>query len=150
MPKYLTKEEAYSNCRKEGKINPVADVDFEKIKSMLIISESDLLAGQSLKKNNNLWNSVYKLHYDALHELVEAFLLFDKIKTDNHQCLFAYLCEKHPKLDFDWAFFEKVRTKRNGINYYGTPIIYQDFKEVEIQFVLYINKLKDEIKKRIG
>ena len=46
-------------------------------------------------------------------------------------------------------FFEKIRTKRNGINYYGTPIKQEDWKEVELQFELYIKKLKDELENKI-
>ena len=74
---------------------------------------------------------------------------FEKVKIDNHQCLFVYLCEKHSELDFNWDFFEKVRTKRNGINYYGVPVNYSDWKETEIQFKLYIKKLKEEINKML-
>ena len=74
---------------------------------------------------------------------------FEKVKIDNHQCLFVYLCEKHPYLDFNFDFFEKVRTKRNGINYYGVPVNYSDWKETEIQFKLYIKKLKEEINKML-
>lgn len=96
------------------------------------------------------WNSVYKLHYDALHGLVEGFLRFDKVKSENHQCLFAYLCKKHPELELDWDFFEKIRTKRNGINYYGTPVNQNDWKEAELQLTLYFNKLKKEIEKKVN
>ena len=74
---------------------------------------------------------------------------FEKVKIDNHQCLFVYLCEKHSELDFNWDFFEKVRTKRNRINYYGVPVNYSDWKETEIQFKLYIKKLKEEINKML-
>jgi len=76
-------------------------------------------------------------------------LRFDNVKVDNHQCLFAYLCEKHSELEFNFDFFEKVRTKRNGINYYGTLVQSNDFKEVELEFILYINKLRKEIKEKI-
>ena len=89
------------------------------------------------------------LYYDALHELAESFLRFEKVKIDNHQCLFAYLCEKHPHLEFNWDFFEKVRTKRNGINYYGTPVDSDDWKEVGLQFNPYIKKLREEIKNNL-
>lgn len=153
MPRYITRKEAFLKCKKEGKFIVIEDADLEKIKSTLNIAEGDIEAGKSLKNNlakdSNQWNSVYKLFYDALHELAGAFLRFEKIKSDNHQCLFSYLCERYPKLDFSWDFFEKVRTKRNGINYYGTPIKYEDWKDVELQFSLYINKLKAEIKKKI-
>lgn len=153
MPKYLTQQDAFLKCQKEGKIILVEEIDKERIKSMFLIADADFSAGKKLKeiisKNSTQWNSVYKLYYDALHELVEAFLQFEKVKSDNHQCLFVYLCEKHSQLDFNWDFFEKIRTKRNGINYYGTPITYNDWKEIELQFTLYFNKLKEEVKKKI-
>ena len=151
MSKYLTKEEAFLKCKKEGRFLVVEEIDLEKIKSTLKIAEGDVEAAniikKSLSKESNLWNGIYKLYYDALHELSESYLRFEKVKIENHQCLFAYLCERHPELEFSWDFFEKVRTKRNGINYYGLPVSMSDWKEVEVQFNLYIKKLKEEIKK---
>lgn len=153
MPKYLTQKEAFAKCRKEGKFIVMEEIAKEKIESTLNIADADIESANSIKKNlpkqSNQWNSVYKLYYDALHELAESFLEFEKIKIDNHQCLFAYLCEKHPELEFSWDFFEKVRTKRNGINYYGTLVSFDDWKEVELQLNLYIKKLKEEVKKKI-
>ena len=153
MPKYLTKEEAFMKCRKEGKFIFIEEADKEKIKSTLNIAEADVKSADFIKKSlprqSSQWSSVYKLYYDALHELAESFLEFEKVKIENHQCLFAYLCEKHPKLEFSWDFFEKVRTKRNGINYYGTPVDFSDWKEVELQFNLYIKRLKQEIRRRV-
>ena len=153
MPEYLTQKEAFLKCKREGSFIIINELDTEKIKSTLIIAEGNIESAEFVRKNlskeSNKWNSVYKLYYDALHELSEAFLRFEKIKMDSHQCLFAYLCENHPELEFNWEFFEKIRTKRNGIHYYGTPVNYNDFKEVELQFQLYINKLKKEIKQKI-
>lgn len=153
MPRYLTHKEAFKKCEIEGRFIPRKDVDIDKIKSMAEISESDFESGNDLKKNlskeSMQWSSVYKLYYDALHELVDAFLSFDKIKSNNHQCLFAYLCEKNPELELDWDFFEKVRTKRNGINYYGTPVTQEDWKETELKINLYIKTLKEAVEKRI-
>lgn len=153
MPKYLAIKEAFRKCEIEGKFIPQKDVDIDKIKSMVEISKSDLESGKDLKKNlskqSMQWSSVYKLYYDALHELVDAFLSFDRIKSNNHQCLFAYLCEKNPELELDWDFFEKVRTKRNGINYYGTPVTQEDWKEIELKMTIYIRALREAVEKRI-
>jgi len=153
MPEYLNQKEAFLKCKKEGKFIVIEETDIEKIKATLKIAEGDIESANFIKKNlskqSNQWNSVYKLYYDALHELSESYLRFEKIKIDNHQCLFAYLCEKHPELGFNWDFFEKVRTKRNGINYYGAPINSEDWKEVELQFNLYIKKLKEEIERKL-
>jgi len=141
----LTQKEAFLKCKKEGRSFVVEYISEERIKATLAISESDLASANFLKINLDQksiqWNTVYKLYYDALHELAEALLRFKKIKIDNHQCLFVYLCESYPNLDLSWEFFERVRTKRNGINYYGTPISFEDWREVEIQFNLYIKTL---------
>lgn len=151
MTEYLQQKEAFLRCKSEGRFIVLEEQDTAKIKALVTIAETDLASADMLKKNldkkSKQWLTVYKLYYDALHELVDAFLRIDKIKIDNHQCLFAYLCEKHPSLEFSWDFFEKVRTKRNGINYYGTLIEFDDWKNVEVQFLLYIKKLKEEIQK---
>jgi len=153
VPKYLTQNEAFQKCTIEGMINSLFKIDVEKIKTNVSISEANFEVAKSAKKNLSKdsikWSSVYKLYYDSLHELVEAFLIFDKIKSDNHQCLFAYLCEKHPELEFNWDFFEKIRTKRNGVNYYSVPIKYNDIIEIELQLNSYLNKLKDAINKKL-
>ncbi|MBS3137390.1 hypothetical protein J4232_03080 [Candidatus Woesearchaeota archaeon] len=153
MPEYLNQKEAFIKCKQEGRFIIIEEIDNEKINATLVIAEADILSANSIKKNiqkqSIQWSSIYKLYYDALHELAESFMHFEKVKIQNHQCLFAYLCEKHPELEMNWEFFEKVRTKRNGINYYGKPVTYEDWIIVELQFTLYINKLKEEIKKKL-
>ena len=153
MYKEKTQKEIYEKCEEEGSFIPLAEIDIEKIKSMHKIALIDFETSKewikNAKKESNQWNAIFKINYDVLHILLEAFVIFDKFKIKTHECLFAYLCEKHSELEFDWNFFEKIRTKRNGIHYYGTPVNYNDFKEVELQFQLYINKLKKEIKQKI-
>jgi len=146
MPKQLNLEESYNQCVSNGMISPQEEIDVHKIKSMIEIVNNDL---SSIKRLKNEWNTIYKLNYDVLRVLVEAFLRFDNVKSHNHQCLFTYLCVKHPELELNWDFFEKVRTKRNGINYYGTLIIEKDWKEVALQFSLYIKLLKEEVEKKL-
>ena len=146
--------EAYLKCKKEGKFIYTEGIDKEKIRSTLIIAEADAesanLLIKNIQKESKQWSSVYKLYYDAMHELAESFLGFDKVKIDNHQCMFAYLCGAYKQLEFNWDFFEKIRTKRNGINYYGLGVTFEDWKEVELQFKLHINKLKKEIDRKLN
>ena len=125
MPKFKSSKEVCSECERDGLVIRLEEVDIAKIQHMLRIAQADLDVVKALvsetPKDSPSWSTLYKLQYDALHQLIDAFLRFDRIKTNNHQCLFAYLCETHPDLVLDWNFFEKVRTKRNGIQYYGTP-----------------------------
>jgi len=150
MPKQRTLEETYDKCTSEGNIILQDKIDINKIKSMIQIAQEDIESAKSLLKNSEpKYGSVYKLYYAAIHQLTEAYLLFDKIKSYNHQCLFSYLCIKHPELDFDWNFFEKIRTKRNGIEYYGIQITKNDWKEITLQIELYIKALNNAIERKI-
>ncbi len=129
------------------------EIDAAKARSLTEIARGDLESvtqlQKGLPKDRVQWNSVYKLAYDALHGLAEALLRFDRLKADNHQCLFAALCEQHPELELDWDFFEAVRTKRNGIHYYGAGIGRSDWKSIEAQFLLYIKTLMDAVHMRL-
>src|SRR3989344_1742621 len=149
-----TQGRIYHRCLNDGSYIDLAKSDSEVIISMLQIAESDLDSAKKLVKINsptdNGWNAIYKLSYDVLHAFTEAFLIFDKIKARTHECLFAYLCEKHPELEFNWNFFEKVRTKRNQTQYYGEIITYSDWKDAELQFHLYISTLKKAIEQKLS
>lgn len=148
-----TSQEAFEKCQVQGQIVPRAEINVDEIKALLELSEGDKEAGnklmKGLDKSSILWNNVFTSFYDALHKLVDAYLRFDKITSLNHICLFAYLCEKHSELELDWAFFEKVRTKRNGVEYYGQKTIREDFVSIEVQMSLYISTLKKAIDKKL-
>ncbi len=151
MRKPKTAEEAYNSCLSEGYINDLKVINVDKARSLIENAETSISTAQivmkAIGKQAKEWMGVYIGYYEALRMYTEAMLIFDKVDISNHQCLFAYLCLKHPELELDWDFFEKVRTKRNGINYYGQSTSYEDWKAVELQFNLYISTLKKEIRK---
>lgn len=125
------------------------EMEEAKVKTNLKIVEEDFYTA-NLALENKRYNTAYKLHYDLLHSLVEALLCFDRVKSRNHQCLFAYLCHEHPDLELSWDFFEEIRTKRNGIHYYGTAVTSEDWKRVELQFKLYIKLIRKKIEEKLG
>jgi hypothetical protein len=151
MPKTLTLEETYDRCTAAGDILLQDNIDINKINSMIEIAKDDLESAKALEKQKDQkFGSIYKLHYDVIHTLTEALLSFDKVKSHNHQGLFAFLCVKHPELDLDWNFFEKIRTKRNGIHYYGNPIIEKDWKEIRLQMDIYIRTMQKALEQKIS
>ena len=153
MPKFKTKEEAYESCAADGYLRNLSQVNKERVKSLIRNIDTNIRSAKtlakSLPKEDEGWMNVYTMHYEAIRICAEAFLIFEKIMSENHQCLFAYLCMKHPEFGFDWNFFEKIRTKRNGVNYYGERVSYDEWKAVEPQFNLYAPVLKKEIEKRL-
>ncbi len=149
MREEKTQSNIYAACSKEGSFVPLAKIDIDQINAMLVVALDDYETVEEWRKKvpkeSKQWNAIYKLAYDVLHTLSESFLAFDKIKARTHECVFAYLCEKHPELELDWNFFEKIRTVRNRSMYYGESISYQHWKAVELQISLYINVLKKTI-----
>ncbi len=154
MVEVRTAKEALKKCQISGQILPLAEIDTSIIITIVSLAAGDKTIADNALKNldssSMLWNTIYSLYYDAIHKLVTAYLRFDSIQSSNHICLFAYLCEKHPELELDWNFFEKIRTKRNGIHYYGQKVIAVDWKAVELQMKLYIKTLKDSISKKLA
>ncbi len=153
MHKQKTLAELYLECKIQGQFKDQEIIDTDKIKTMIHLSNACTSSAEklmkTLNKNNAEWSIVYTLIYDALRQICEALIIFDKKKIANHQCLFAYLCTNHPELEFDWNFFEKIRTKRNGIQYYGILITYNDFKEIELQMKIYIKTLQTIIEQKL-
>ena len=153
MYKEKTQKEIYKKCDEEGSFIPLAEISIEKIKSMLKIALIDLKSSKEwikkAPKESEQWNAIFKINYDSLHTLLEAFVTFDKLKIKTHECLFSYVCEKYSELEFDWNFFEKIRTKRNRSLYYGEIINYKDWEQVRLQLNLYINTIKKEIEEKL-
>ena len=113
-------EKTYKLCNSTGNIKEKS-IDIELIKSLKIVAEQGLVfinaAAKDIPKESTSWTFVFRDHYESLRGLIEAYILFDGIEADNHQCKNAYLCFKHPELELDWEFLETIRLKRNAINY---------------------------------
>lgn len=153
MRKERTISNVYLACQEEGSFRQLERVDIDQMRDLLKVALLDFSAAQEWSaktpQQSGQWNALYKLFYDVLHALSEAFVAFDALKIKTHECLFTYLCEKHPELELDWNFFERVRTKRNGTQYYGQPATYRDWKEIEVQMLLYIKTLKKAIEEKL-
>jgi len=146
-------EKTYKLCISTGNIKEKI-VDVELIKSLKTVAEQGILfiaaASKDIPKESTNWTFVFRDYYESLRGLIEAYLLFDGIEADNHQCKNAYICFKYPELDLNWEFLETIRLKRNAINYRGQLLKYDDWKIFKLNFELHINALKREIEKKLS
>lgn len=150
MLKLRTLEEAYNQCSADGAFIEVARHNSQKLKDLMENAETSIesaeILAKGLSKNDRKWMTIYIQYYEALRIYAEAWVSSEGRKIVNHRCLFAYLCTNFSELD--WNFFEKIRTKRNGANYYGGKIVYEDWKSIAVQIKLYISTLKKEVGKK--
>ncbi len=153
MRKPKTLEEVYEKCATDGLFNEDHYLNRQKVSDLIENADTSIASAnliiRAIGKRDKNWMNVYLDYYEALRMYAEAFLHISHIKISNHQCLFSYLCVKFPELELDWNFFEKVRIKRNGANYYGEKVTYEDWKTAEVQIKLYISTLKKEIEKKL-
>ncbi len=144
--------DTYSLCMSSGKFKEKV-IDLELIKSLKTVAEKGLdfinSTSKDIPKDSTDWTFVFRDYYESLRGLIEAFLLFEGIEADSHQCKNAYLCFKHTELELNWEFLETARLKRNAINYRGQLLKYEDWKQFRLNFELHINALKDAIEKRM-
>jgi hypothetical protein len=146
-------DKSYKQCRSTGSIKEKSQ-DIELIKSLKIVAEKGLefinRKSIGIPKDSTDWTFVFRDYYESLRGLIEAYLLFEGIAAENHQCKNAYLCFKHPELELDWEFLETIRLKRNAINYRGQLLKYDDWNFLKLKFDLHISALRKEIEKKLN
>lgn len=145
-------EKTYSICKSMGNIREKS-IDIELIKSLKNVAEKGIefidRKSKDIPKDSTNWTFVFRDYYESLRGLVEAYILFEGIESDNHQSRYAYLCFKHPELELDWEFLETARLKRNAINYRGQLLRHEDWQSLKLKFELHINAIKREIEKKL-
>ena len=154
VPRHKTLGEVHDECIADNLIKDIQEVEPQKVKDLLengdIYQEGAVERARRLDKADKKWMLVFVDWYETLRLYSEALAHLDRKKITNHQCLFAYLCTKYPELELDWDFFEKVRTMRNGVNYYGQKITYEQWEAVKLQMTLYAKAVKKAVEERVS
>ena len=149
MTKEITPEKVYESLSVKGDYEE-ANIDFDEIAKSFSMTKEDYEYGKVLRKaKEKNWRVIFNIHYDVLRELSDQLMIFKKQKISNHQGLFAFIILNFKELDFDWKFFESVRTLRNRNKYEGADVTIEAWKSIELQIDLYINTLTKEIDKRL-
>ncbi|MBL7055047.1 hypothetical protein ISS05_04785 [Candidatus Woesearchaeota archaeon] len=144
---------AYDKCVDSGSIKKANEVDSEKAKTLLENAELDIDSfkdATALFEKKNNFGLLWSNHYEIIRQLVAGILLFEKVISDNHKCLYAYICTKHQEWDVDWKTIETMRLLRNGVHYDGRPVSAETWKEYKLKFEIYtktfIKILKEKLK----
>ncbi len=95
--------------------------DTNMIKSLTKSSGNKLKSESELIMSSITAASKLSLAYDSLRELLEALALKNGYKIYNHECYTAFLKEISEQSAMGDEF-DKIRTVRNSVNYYGKEI----------------------------
>lgn len=129
-----------NECERKGFIKK-ATPSRSLAKSLLEVSEIKDKALDSADFDELSVNAYLPMAYDALREVLEALCILYSYKVTNHVCLGELLKKLEP--DFDYAGFDRFRYARNGINYYGKKVDFEQGKEL----IGKIRKMRNDIVK---
>ncbi|MBU1199785.1 MAG: hypothetical protein KKF46_04195 [Nanoarchaeota archaeon] len=145
-------DKVYNQCVAEGNLQEPEEIDFEKAKSLLDNVKQDMdtlkdtIPIMEKKKNvSMIWSS----QYEIMRQLVQGILLLEKIRSENHQCLYAHICTKHKEWEIDWETIEIMRLLRNGVHYEGRPVSAETWKEYKLKFQVYIHAFIKILKQKL-
>ena len=135
-----------NECKQQGFIRH-AQPNTHKAKSLMEISDIKEKTIHSAEFNDENVNAYLPLAYDSLREMLEALCLIFGYNVTNHICLGELV--KDLIKNFDYLSFDRFRYVRNGINYYGKKIGFEDGKEI-IRKIFEMRKvIKKEVNARI-
>ncbi|MBL7054793.1 hypothetical protein ISS05_03475 [Candidatus Woesearchaeota archaeon] len=152
MSKLKNLDEVYNQCVAEGNLQEPEEIDIEKVKSLLDNAELDLKSIKDittiLEKNKN-FGKIWSDRYEIIRQLVQGILLLEKVSSNNHQCLYARSCVKHPEWEIDWETIETMRLLRNGVHYEGRPVNAETWKQYKLKFEIYTNTFNKILKEKL-
>jgi uncharacterized protein (UPF0332 family) len=81
---------------------------------------------------------VVEMYYETIKELLTALLLTKGFRSDNHECLIAFLKHTYPSLDHEVRTIHQLKRLRNRINYEGAFVnpSYLAMNGPEIQHII--------------
>lgn len=89
-------------------------------------------------------------YYEVVKELLTALLYLNGYKSDNHECLIAYLKEFYPDLAYEVGIIHQLKNIRNDIDYRGFFVSSDYLERNKLEFKHIIEKLQEIITKKIS
>ena len=118
-----------------------AETNNSLIKSLVLMTDERLKFLAKIKLEQQNASVVFTNHYDALRELSEALALLKGYKIYQHEALGLFFKEILGE-NVIFMKFDKFRLLRNGVNYYGRHIPFEEALQGVEDIKDTINKLK--------
>jgi hypothetical protein len=136
----------WNECQRKKVVKRV-ELDSPLIKSVLESSSDKYYSSKLIKPHKRTFSSIIILLYDSLRELLEAFALNKGYKIYNHECFSCFLDEIVNEREMA-ELFNRIRQIRNGLNYYGRRLSYDDFISIRKDIVFLLRDI-DKLNKGI-
>ncbi len=116
-----------NECFRKGLIKKTM-ANEELAKSLVEMSDIKETTVKTAKINSVNISPYVSMAYDSLREVLEAICISKGYKVLSHMCIGELLRDLIK--DFDYDEFDRFRYIRNGINYYGTKVDFEQGKKI--------------------
>ncbi len=130
-----------NECFRKGVIQKTV-IDRELIKSLLEMSDINENTVKTAGVNEKNISSYVALAYDSLRGVLEALCILHGYKVLNHICIGELLATLVN--DFEYEDFDRLRWIRNGINYYGKKVDFEQGREIIVKIFAMKKKILEK------
>lgn len=116
-------------------------IDQERIKSMIKMSELILRVTKEIKKDEETVSVIVAHYYEIIKELLTALLLKHGMKSDNHECLISFFKNNY-NYEYETNIIHELKNIRNNIHYKGVFVEEDYLDKNGLEFNHIINLLK--------
>ena len=123
------------------------EIDKERIKSIVKKAMQRLERARNTSVNLENVSFVVEDYYEAVKELLVAYLLKNGLRSKNHQCLISYFYKQNPRYEREAFLISQMSFFRNRLDYYGEDIPMEFYEKNKSDFegiVKLILRLLDE------
>ena len=142
-------ETTYDICLSRGMYRESDDLDFELIKDLNSSAEKNLRSLKELsnliKKDTGIPELLLKGYYFLLNKMIRIFVLFDKVYIEDDKAANAFVCLKHPELEFEWESLETLRLRLSSMDNRGQALSPDEYSRFKLQIDLGISTLRNKI-----
>lgn len=146
-------ETTYDICLSRGFYRDTDGIDAELIKVLRESCERNIKALKELsnlaKKDSGVPELLFKEYYSLLNKMIRTFMLFDKVYTEDDKAANAYICLRHPELEFEWEALETLRLRISAMEYRGQILSIDEYSRFKLQIDLSISTLKGKIEDKL-
>ncbi len=119
---------SWGKCKREfvRKITP----DVEMIESL---KEKSTRRSERARQGTDT-DFIVEDYYEAINELLIAYLLKNGYRSKNHQCLISFFHKENPDYEPEAQLIQQMSFFRNRLNYYGEDIPSQFYEKNKDEF----------------
>ena len=123
--------------------------DEDRARSLLKMAELRYEFWSNINVDSKYVSIIVDGYYEIIKELLTALLYLEGYKSDNHECLIAYLKEKYTDLAYEITVIHQLKRIRNDIDYKGFFVKQDYLDRNKVEFEHIIKTLQKLIKEKL-